>query len=144
MAVELTANALQTVQPNQNVLFTDTAVRCNKGYVVHREGAGIVTLRGMTSGNAFARYRLAFYSNVGVPTGGAAGPISLAFAINGEPVPTTTATITAPVGSYENLATAFFVDVPRGCCYTIAVENISSPAAAIDVVNANLMIERIA
>lgn len=50
MAVELTANAAQTVAAGANVLFTDTPVKCNRGYVVHREGAGLVTLRGICNG----------------------------------------------------------------------------------------------
>lgn len=145
MAVELTANAVQTVQAGQNVLFTDTAVRCNKGYVVHRDGAGIITLRGITNGNCFARYKVAFFGNIAVPTGGTVQPISVALAINGEPIPTTTAVATpAAAGEFWNVATAFIADVPRGCCYTIAVENITTPAEAIDVANANIMIDRIA
>ena len=47
MAVELTAPAVQTVQYGGNVLFTDTAVGCNRLYVFLREGAGVVTLRGL-------------------------------------------------------------------------------------------------
>lgn len=50
MAVELTANAVQAVPAGQNVLFTDTPVKCGRGYVVHREGAGLVTLRGICNG----------------------------------------------------------------------------------------------
>lgn len=44
---EFTSATVQTVAPNQNVLFTETPVGCNKGYVTHREGSGLVTLRGM-------------------------------------------------------------------------------------------------
>ena len=145
MAVELTANALQTVQANQNVLFTDTAVACNRGYVVHREGAGIVTLRGMTNGNCFARYKVSFFGNISLPDGGTPQTISIALAINGEPVPATTAADTpATVDRVFNAATAMFVDVPKGCCYTVAVKNTTTPAEAITVENANLMIERVA
>lgn len=145
MAVELTANAVQIVQAGQNVLFTDTAVRCNKGYVVHREGAGIVTLRGITNSNCFARYKVAFFGNIGLPADGTPQTISVALAINGEPVPATTASDTpATVDRIFNASTAMFVDVPRGCCYTIAVENITAPAEAITVQNANLLIERVA
>ena len=143
MAVELTANALQTVSAGQNVLFTDTAVPCSKGYVVHREGAGIITLRGMTS-NCFARYRVTFYGNIALPTGGTAGPIGVALSVNGEAVPTTTATITAPAGTFENVSTGFILDVPRGCCYTVAVKNVTDPPGPIEVTNANIMIDRIA
>jgi hypothetical protein len=45
--MEITANALQTVATNQNVIFTDTAVRGNCS-IIHREGSGLVTLRGIT------------------------------------------------------------------------------------------------
>lgn len=143
MAVELTAVALQTVPAGQNVLFTDTAVHCNRGYVVHREGAGIVTLRGITNNN-FARYRVMFFGNIGLPTGGTAGPISVALSVNGEAVPATIASITVPADSQGNVSTAFILDVPKGCCYTIAVKNVTDPAGPIEVANANLIIERIA
>lgn len=144
MAVELTANAAQTVAAGQNVLFTDAPVKCNRGYVVHRAGAGLVTLRGACNGCAsVARYKLLFVGNISVPTGGTAGAISVAVSIGGEAVPQTTATATpAAVGDAWNVATAAFVDVPRGCCVDIAVRNISTQA--IDVANANLMVERVA
>lgn len=144
MAVELTANAVQAVPAGQNVLFTDAPVKCNRGYVVHRAGAGLVTLRGACNGCAsVARYKVLFVGNISVPTGGTAGAISVAISIGGEAVPQTTATATpAAVGDAWNVATAAFVDVPRGCCANIAVRNISTQA--IDVANANLMVERVA
>lgn len=141
MAVELTAVAPQTVLAGQNVLFTDTAVPCNRGYVIHREGAGIVTLRGITNTN-FARYKVTFFGNIGLPTGGTAAPISIGLSINGEAIPATTATITVAAGSLGNVSTGYIVDVPKGCCYTIAVKNVTDPAGPIDVENANLLIER--
>lgn len=144
MAVELTANAVQAVSAGQNVLFTDAPVKCNRGYVVHRAGAGLVKLRGACNGCAsVARYKVLFVGNISVPTGGTAGAISVAISIGGEAVPQTTATATpAAVGDAWNVATAAFVDVPRGCCADIAVRNIS--IQAIDVANANLMVERVA
>lgn len=144
MAVELTANAAQTVATGQNVLFTDTPVKCNRGYVVHREGAGLVTLRGICNGcSALARYRVLFVGNISVPTGGTAGDISVALALGGEAMPTTTATVTpAAVGDAFNVITSVFVDVPRSCCVSLSVRNISTQA--INVANANLMIERVA
>ena len=45
--MEITAVALQTVEQNQNVLFTDTAV-CGGNSILHRDGSGLVTLRGIT------------------------------------------------------------------------------------------------
>ena len=144
MAVELTANAVQAVPAGQNVLFTDTPVKCNRGYVVHRDGAGLVTLRGICNGcSTLARYRVLFVGNISVPTGGTVGAISVALALGGEALPTTTATVTpAAVENTFNVATSAFVDVPRGCCVALSVRNIS--AQAIDVANANLMIERVA
>ena len=144
MAVELTANAAQTVAAGANVLFTDTPVRCNRGNVVHREGAGLVTLRGICNGcSPFARYRVLFVGNISVPTGGTAEAISVALALGGEALPTTTATVTpAAVENAFNVATSAFVDVPRNCCTSLSVRNISTQT--IDVANANLMIERVA
>lgn len=146
MAVELTAPAVQTVQYGGNVLFTDTAVGCNRGYVVHRQGAGIVTLRGI--GCQRARFKVTFGGNIAAE-GGTVAPISVAFAINGEPLPSTTMTVTpAAVGDFFNVSRTTFIDVPCGCCVTIAVENISSTDAGVaipvEVANANIVIERVA
>lgn len=144
MAVELTANAVQNVTAGQNVLFTDTPVKCNRGYVVHRDGSGLVTLRSPCNGCAsIARYKVLFVGNISIPTGGTVGPISVALSLGGEAIPTTTATVTPTVvNAAFNVATSAFVDVPRGCCATLSVRNISTEA--IDVANANLMIERVA
>lgn len=142
MAVEYTANAVQTVAANQNVLFTDEPIPCCKGYVLHRDGAGIITLKGVTN-QCRARYLVTFSGNIAVATGGTVGAISLAITINGEPVNTTTMTVTpAAVGNFFNVATSVFIDVPKCCCYTIAVENIS--ATPVDVQNANIIIDRVA
>lgn len=140
--MELTANAIQTVGENQNVLFTDTAVRGNCS-IVHRDGSGLVTLRGITSNQCRARFRVSFGSNIAVPTTGTVGPISLAIAINGEPVASSTMIETpAAVEEFSNVFSAIFIDVPAGCCSQISVRNVSTQA--IDVQNANLIIERVA
>ena len=75
MAVELTAPAVQTVQYGGNVLFTDAPVRCNRGYVVHRDGAGIITLRGVNC-QCRARYKVTFGGNIAIAAGGTVAPIS--------------------------------------------------------------------
>jgi hypothetical protein len=138
---EYTSNAVQTVNAGQNVLLTETAVPCTKGYVVHREGSGIVTLRGITC-NCFARYKISFGANIAAVT--TADAISVAIAIDGEPVPTSSGIYTpaAITDDYGNVYVSLFVTVPRGCCYTIAIENTSTQA--INVQNANLIIERVA
>ena len=139
--MEVTANALQTVAENQNVLFIDTPVGgcCS---ILHREGSGLVTLRGVTS-QCRARFKAFFSGNIAIPTGGTVSAISLALAINGEAVAATTMIQTpAAVAEFANVATAIYVDVPAGCCLTLSVRNTSGQA--IDVQNANLIVERVA
>jgi hypothetical protein len=139
--MELISNAIQEVAANQNVLFTDTVVKGNCS-IVHREGSGLVTVRGITD-QCRARYKVSFGGNVAIPTGGTVGPISLALAINGEGIAATTMISTpAAVEEYNNVFSAVFLDVPRGCCYTISVQNLTDEA--IEVQNANLIIERVA
>lgn len=140
--MEIIANAVQTVQANQNVLFTDTVVGCSNS-LLHRTGSGLVTLKGNTTTQCRARYRITFSGNIAIATGGTADPISLAIAINGEEVATSTMISTpATTGEYNNVSSSIFVDVPRGCCFEVAVKNLSTQA--IDVQNANLIIERVA
>ena len=142
---EFTSNAVQEVGVGQNVLFTETAVPCNRGYIIHREGSGIVTLRGIVNNpnGCFARYKVFFGGNIAIPTGGSTDPISIALAIDGETVPTSSSIVTpAAVGDYWNVSESLYVTVPKGCCYTIAVENTSDQA--INIQNANLIVERTA
>ena len=139
--MEITANAIQTVATNQNVLFTDTVVDGNCS-IVYREGSGLITLRGLTN-QCRARFRVSFGGNIAISTGGTIEPISLAITINGEPVATTTMTSTpAAIGDYNNVFSAIFLDVPRGCCSQISIKNISTQD--VDVQNANLIVERVA
>lgn len=139
--MEITANALQTVELNQNVLFTDTAV-CGSCSILHRGGSGLVTLRGLTN-QCRARFKAFFSGNIAIPADGTVEAISLAIAINGEPVASTTMIQTpAAVEEFANVASAVYIDVPAGCCVTISVRNTSTQA--IDVQNANLIIERVA
>jgi len=122
--MEITANAIQTVPANVNVIFTDTTV-CGNCSIMHREGSGLVTLRGLTN-QCRARFRVSFGGNIALPTGGTVGPISLAIAVNGEPVATTTMISTpAAVEEFNNVFSAIFLDVPKGCCSQISVRNIS-------------------
>lgn len=139
--MELTANAVQIVAADQNVLFTDTAVKGNCS-ILHRDGSGLVTLRGITD-QCRARYKISFSANVAIPTGGTVGPISLAIAINGEGVgPATMISTPAAVETYNNVATGLFIDVPVTCCSIISVVNLTDED--ISVQNANLIVERVA
>lgn len=139
--MEIIANAVQTVQANQNVLFTDT-VTCGNYSIVHRDGSGLVTLRGITD-QCRARYRASFGANIAIPTGGTVEPIQMAIAIEGEGIASTTMIVTpAAAEDYFNVFSAIFIDVPRGCCMTISVKNTSTQAILVQ--NANLIIERVA
>ena len=138
---EFTNATTALVAAGQNVPITETAVAGNCS-IVHREGAGIVTLRGLTN-QCRARYRVSFGANIAIPTGGTVEAISLAIAVNGEPLVSATAIFTpAAVGDYGNIFVSANVDVPRGCCLTVAAKNTSGQA--INVANANMIVERVA
>lgn len=154
---EFTKNEVQTVNPNQPVTL-NTTIGCNKGYVYHRNGSGIVTLRGITN-NCFARYQVTFNGNIAVPSTGTAGPIAIAIALDGEPILTSRAIVTpAAVATdppttenFFNVTSTAIIDIPKGCCFNVSVENVSesetpatTPAPAILVQNANLTVARIA
>lgn len=138
---EFTNGILQTVAAGANVLFTETPVR-GGACIVHREGSGIVTLKGMTS-QCRALYRVSFGGNVAIPTGGTVGPISLAIAIEGEPLASATMIETpAAVEEFSNVYTSVLVEAPRGCCVTVGARNIGPDP--IEVQNANLIVDRVA
>lgn len=139
--VELTANSPQTVPAGQNVPLTETPIHCNKGYVIHREGSGIITLRGITN-QCRARYRISAEGNIAVAAGGTAGPISVSLSISGEPLNSATAIVTpAAAGDLFNVYMEAVVDVPRGCCLNVALENTSTQA--ITTQNVNLIVDRV-
>ncbi len=150
---EFTNNPIQLVQANQPVLL-NTTIGCNKGYIIHREGSGIVTLRGIVNNpfNCFARYQVTFNGNIAVPDGGTVAPISVAIALDGEPLLTSKAIVTpTETDSYFNVTSTAIITVPKGCCFNISVENTSesatpatTPAPPINVQNANLVVSRIA
>ncbi len=138
---EYTNANVASVAAGQNVPFTETAVSGNP-CIVHREGAGIVTLRGLTN-QCRARFKVSFGGNIAIPTGGAVTAISAALAVNGEPMTSATGIVTpAAVDQYGNIYVAAHIDVPRGCCLTVAVENTSDQT--INIANANLIVERVA
>lgn len=140
MAEFTNANTV-TVADGQNMPFTETAVSGNP-CIVHREGAGIVTLRGLTN-QCRARFKVSFGANLAIPTGGAVGAISAAVTVNGEPLNSATGIVTpAATDQYGNVYVVANIDVPRGCCLTVAVKNTSDQA--INIANANLIVERIA
>lgn len=138
---EYVANALQTVDVNQNVLFTDTAV-CGNNSIIHREGSGTITLRGLTN-QCRARFKITFGANIAIPEDGTVEEISVAIAIGGEPIISSTMIVTpAAVEEFWNVNRSLYLDIPCGCCSQVSVRNTSTQP--IDVQNASLIVERVA
>ena len=154
MAAEYLANAVQAVALNAPVTFT-SSIPCRKGYVYHEDETGIFILRGITNGQCFATYQVVFNANIAVPEDGElpdGGGIAIAITIQGEPRPTSRAIfVPTAVGDYGNVTSTAIIKVPRGCCFSLAIENVAAdadptttPAPVINVQNANLVINRIA
>lgn len=148
---EYLANATQLVELNQPIVFS-ASIPCNNGYVVHEDETGIFILRGATP-NCFARYQVTFNGNIAIPTGGTAGPIAIAIAVNGEARPISRAIVTPlDVDEYNNVTSTAIITVPKGCCFSVSVRAVSglvdgatgTPAPSINVTNSNLVVNRIA
>lgn len=139
---EFTNSNTVTVAAGQDLPLTETAAKA-PACIVHRAGSGLVTLRGLTSGQCRARFKVSFGGNIAIPAGGTVGPVSVALAVGGEPLSSATAIVTpAAVENYFNIFVAAFIEVPRGCCVTVALKNTS--AQAINIANSNLIVERVA
>jgi hypothetical protein len=148
---EYLANPVQTVALNAPILF-NASIPCNKGYVYHEDETGIFILRGITC-NCFARYQVTFNGNIAIPEGGEVTPIAVALAVSGEPRLTSRAIFTpAAVDEYGNVTSTALITVPKGCCFSLAVEYVDAttddatvtPTPLIEVQNANLVINRVA
>ena len=151
MAAEYVENALQVVALDNPLVF-NSSIPCTKGYIYHEDGTGIFILKGCTN-NCFARYQVTFNGNVAIPTGGAVTPIALVISVNGEGRPTSKAIYPpAPADEYGNLTRTALLPVPKGCCFSVSVRYIDAtetdaatvPTPSIEVINANLVIDRVA
>lgn len=124
-----------------------TSIGCPKGYVIHRENSGILTLRGITQGcNQFARYFISYSGNIALPEGATVGEISVGMTVSGEPETGTIARVTpAAVEEFFNVSAQKYITVPKGCCYNIAFENLSTSQEDITVDNQfNVSVIRVA
>ena len=148
---EYLANDVQAVSLNAPVIFT-ASIPCTKGYVYHEDETGIFILRGIVNNpcGCFAQYQVTFNGNIAIPEGGPT-PIAVAITINGEPRLTSRAIFTPAADEYGNVTSTAIIKVPRGCCFSLAVEAVPAsadptvtPAPVINVQNANLVITRIA
>lgn len=144
---EYSANAIQIVNPGETVVFTETPVPCERGFVRHREGSGNFLLSGWVPQSPCgcrknsANYLVDFGANISIPEGGTVGPISLAIALDGSTLPSSEMIVTpAAVDQYFNVSRAINAQIWRGCCETITIRNTSDQA--IQVQNANVIFSR--
>lgn len=143
-------NEQQTVSPGGNALLNDS-IPCNKGYILHQNGFGLLTLRGICNGcNNFTRYEVIANGNMAVPEGGVAGAIAVTLALNGEEIQTSKAIVTpAAVGEFFNFTCSTIITVARGCCPSVALENVlpgveaTETAQPILIQNLNVNVKRI-
>lgn len=136
---EYTATALQNVDVGNSVVFTATPIH-GKSCVIHREGSGIFILRGIGS-TCRARFRITFNGNITGET--AQTEVALAIALEGEAIPSTRMVSTpATADVLGNVSASTFVDVPSGVGFSVSIRNVGE--TALDVADANLIIERVA
>lgn len=154
MAEYLTRDQVETVALNSAIPFIDS-IPCNRGYIFHQSGTGIFVLRGIVNNptSCFARYNVEFTGNIAVPDGGDLTPIATAIVVSGEAREGSRSIFTpAAVDEYGNVTSRATVDVPRGCCFTVAVEYVSgivddptvTPTPFISVIDGSLSITRTA
>lgn len=146
MAAEYSANALQTVAPGGSVVFTESPVPCNKGFIFHRDESGLFRLVSNAVNNNCCRcnanYGVAFHANIQVPADGTVEPISLAVVVDGEIDPSSEMIyVPAAVEEFGNVGAEIIVSVPWICrCSSVSIRNTSTQA--IEVQNANIVFER--
>lgn len=147
---EYSANAVQTVNPGESVIFTNTAVPCSRGVIRHRDDTGSFLIAGgpvprrrcgCPIYNSCTPVLVEFGANIAIPTGGTVGPISLAVEVDGTSVPSSTMIATpAAVEEYSNVGVAVSVPVWSGCCETLSVRNTSDQPILVQ--NANVVLTR--
>ena len=146
---EWTAVAVQTVNPGESIVFTENPVICNHGLILHRNDSGAFLLKGVSDTptcacgcrNNVVNFMSDFGANIAVPTGETVGPISVAFAIDGNTLAGTEMEVTpAAVEEFFNVSRAANIPIWKGCCQTLSVRNTS--AVPILVQAANLVLTK--
>ena len=146
MASEYSYPLAQNVAVNENILFLNGDRCCKKGFIVHNDASGVFRLKGICKNCApRAIYKVNFHANVAVAPaadGGVLEPVTLALTQNGEVMRNTVSTVApAAIGDLWVINFETVIDLPCGCCDTIAVRNISA-TTAITVANPNILVER--
>ena len=143
MAVEYSYPLVQTVDVDENILFLNGNRCCKKGLITHNDISGVFRVKGV-SNCCKTIYKVHFNANIAIAEGGTVEPTSVALTQNGEVLRNAIATVTpAAIGDFWNVSFETFIELPCGCCDTITVRNISD-TTAIDVINANIVIDRVA
>lgn len=140
---EYSANAVQIVNPGESIIFTESPVPCKRGLVKHRDDSGNFLLSGWCPCrcNANAEYLIDFGCNISIPEGGTVEEISVAIALDGSTLSSSTMRATpAAVDEYFNVSRAINVNIWNGCCETITIRNISDQP--IQVESANIIFSR--
>lgn len=151
MAEYLTTDLVENVALNTPITFLDS-IPCNRGYVYHRSGTGIFTLRGIVNNPCaqFARYNVVFTGNISIPEDGDVTPIATAIVVSGGPQQGSRSIYTpADVDEYGNVVSRATIDIPKGCCFTLTVNYVSgvtdgttTPTPTINVLDGSLSIDR--
>lgn len=151
MAEFQTRDTVEIVALNSPIPLIST-IRCPNGNLFHQNGTGVVILKGKTT-NCFARYEIEFTGNIAIPEEGEITPIATAIVVNGaewqgsRSIFTPTETL-----EYGNVTSRATIDVPKGCCFTVAVEYVNGtvddptvvPTPLINVVDGSLTVNRVA
>ena len=145
---EWTGVAVQTVNPGEAILFTENPVPCYRGLILHRNDSGAFLMKGIGDNNncccrrnRTVNYMADFGANIAIPTGETVGPITLAFAVDGNTLAGTEMEVTpAAVEQFFNVSRATNIPIWKGCCQTLSIRNTS--AIPILVEAANLVITK--
>ena len=148
MACEFSNDVLQTVNPGESIVFTNSPVPCTEGLVRHRDDTGSFLIAGKVKrckccGQCpkTANYIVDFGANIAIPTGGTVGEIDLAIVLDGSTIPTTQMSVTpSAVEEFWNVSDATIAQIWAGCCETLSVRNVSDQP--ILVRNANIIFSR--
>lgn len=142
MAV-FSADAVQTINPGEDAVFSTVVEPCARGFVRHRNQTGSFLLSGSVACRCkkTADYIVDFGANIAIADGGTVEPISVAITLDGSTIPASEMIVTpAAVGEYFNVSRQIDADVWAGCCETVTVRNLSSQP--IFMQNATISINR--
>lgn len=154
MAEYIQSFASENVALNTPATF-DASVPCTRGFVYHQNGSGIFILKGIPNCRcgSVARYNVTLNGNVAIPTGGAVTPIAMAITVSGELKQASKSIFTpAAVDEFGNITCTTAIEVPRGCCFAVAVEYVdattddpaTTPTPSITLQNGLVRIDKVA